>query len=771
MNRSRSSSASSLAFLIVSVVAAFSFAGPAQAQSDPAVPGVVRVSGSVRHTPGQVALTFALLAGDEGGTTLWSETQTVVVDALGRFSVLLGSATSGGIPPAVFAAIGARWLAVRAEGEAEECAPRIALVSVPFALKAADATTIGGKPLSAFVLAGSRNGTGADGLTYVDAQTLGGAAAGGASSASSGSIGHLGVFTDSTSLGNSILFQTLAGRLGIGTTAPSAPFHSIGSEVPGSFFDVFSGSTSTVLGALPVVNRAARGTAAAPSAVQTDDILGGVAVRAFGATTWSGGRGQVMFRAAENWTDTANGTYMLFGTTSLGGSTWSERVRVTSEGKMGIGTSTPTQMLSVAGAVESTSGGFKFPDGTTQTTALSLGANSFSATQTITSGNLVLPGTNGASNGVVMLGGQTFLHAYGAGTTTNTFLGRSAGSFAATGTDLTGVGYEALTANSYGDFNTAVGSQALVDNTSGSANTAVGKGALQAMTVGWYNTAVGYNAMPAATSPFYNTAIGRDALKVTTTGQYNTSVGSGSLNEVTTGGNNTAIGATAGSNILTGSYNTFLGYGSHADSTTPALTNATAIGAMANVAADNAIVLGGVSGTTYAVKVGIGSIAPDTTLQVVGDIKVGTSGTNGCLKNFAGTGLIGTCSSDLRLKTDIHPFESVLPRVAQLQPVHFAWRSSEFPSYHFGDGVNAGLIAQDVERVFPEMVALDEHGLKMVNYAELPYLTLQAVKELYVESQAKTEAVRALQAENATLRALLADLAKRMDRLAPPSQK
>ena len=45
-----------------------------------------------------------------------------------------------------------------------------------------------------------------------------------------------------------------------------------------------------------------------------------------------------------------------------------------------------------------------------------------------------------------------------------------------------------------------------------------------------------------------------------------------------------------------------------------------------------------------------------TSLQVFGDIRVGTSGTNGCLKNFAGTGIIGTCSSDRRLKKNITPF-------------------------------------------------------------------------------------------------------------------
>ena len=63
-------------------------------------------------------------------------------------------------------------------------------------------------------------------------------------------------------------------------------------------------------------------------------------------------------------------------------------------------------------------------------------------------------------------------------------------------------------------------------------------------------------------------------------------------------------------------------------------------------------------------NVGIGTFNAIPTiadkLQVFGDIRVGTTGTNGCVKNFAGTGLIGTCSSDRRFKKDITPFAPML---------------------------------------------------------------------------------------------------------------
>jgi hypothetical protein len=168
-------------------------------------------------------------------------------------------------------------------------------------------------------------------------------------------------------------------------------------------------------------------------------------------------------------------------------------------------------------------------------------------------------------------------------------------------------------------------------------------------------------------------------------------------------------------------------------------------------------------------NVGVGIAGPATKLQVVGDIRVGTSGTNGCLQNFAGTALTGSCSSDARLKTNITPFAPVLSKVVQLQPVHYHWRSQEFPDYHFGDALNSGLIAQEVEKVFPEMVSVDAHGYKTVNYSELPYLLLGAVRELKAENDAlqaklSTESDR-LKAENDILQARQAKFSAQAEQL------
>ena len=345
---------------------------PAGLPASRPVPSTVRFAGTLPAGGGAILVTFALYEEAVGGEPLWEETQEVSADASGRYAVLLGASRPGGLL-AAFADGAPRWLGVRpAEGPEQ---PRVCLVSVPYALRAADADTIAGRPISSFVLAGDRTGVGPDGLTYVDTRVLsaglvtggtgvagpprrwsaparqarpplvGSGVAGGA-----GTANYIGMFTDTTNLGNSVIYQTPSGSVGVNTLAPNSAFHVAAAAAPAMYVDVFNNS----LGALPVVYRAARGTPAAPSAVQTNDILGGLAVRGYGATTFSAGRGQVMFKAAENWTDEANGTYLQFTTTPIGSGAWAERMRIDPAGNVGIGTATPRQKLSVAGTVEST---------------------------------------------------------------------------------------------------------------------------------------------------------------------------------------------------------------------------------------------------------------------------------------------------------------------------------------------------------------------------------------------------------------------------------
>ncbi len=297
---------------------------------------LVPVSGTLTDaggTPlaGAQTVTFALFDEMERGTLLWSEAQTVTADDRGRYVAYLGAVVA--LPLEIFRAEQARWLQVSVAGRD---LPRVMLVAVPYALKAADAETVGGKPASAFVLANEPT-AGAKATLSAASSTI-------EPLVTAGTPGRLAVFTTATDLGDSVVFQTGA-NIGVGTGAPAAPFHVAASETPGAFIDVYSNA----LGALPLVSRAARGTVFAPLPVQTNDILGGLAVRGYAPSGFTGGKGQIMFRAAENWTDSANGTLLQFSTTPIGSTTFAERMRITPDGKVVIGTTVPSARLTAIG--------------------------------------------------------------------------------------------------------------------------------------------------------------------------------------------------------------------------------------------------------------------------------------------------------------------------------------------------------------------------------------------------------------------------------------
>ncbi len=155
--------------------------------------------------------------------------------------------------------------------------------------------------------------------------------------------------------------------------------------------------------------------------------------------------------------------------------------------------------------------------------------------------------------------------------------------------------------------------------------------------------------------------------------------------------------------------------------------------------ANNALIkLAGLSGQDSFINTGNLGIGTNTALtdklHIFGDVRIGTTGTDGCLKRFDGTALAGTCSSDERFKKDIKPIENVLDKLSKLRPVTFRMKSDEFPEYAFGSGMSYGLIAQEVEQLFPDLVETDKNGYKMVKYGpELTMLALSGIRELYSE--------------------------------------
>ena len=187
-----------------------------------AVPRLVKFSGKAidqdKAVTGLAGITFAIYREQAGGSPLWLETQNVQPDSKGNYTVQLGATTAEGLPQELFTSGEARWLGVRINGGEE--LPRVLLMSVPYALKAADAQTLGGLPASAFMLAAPALAENSSSSTPSPPADLSTAAVSG-----TGTTDFLPLWTNSSgALGNSVLFQSgtgAAAKTGVNTTSPA----------------------------------------------------------------------------------------------------------------------------------------------------------------------------------------------------------------------------------------------------------------------------------------------------------------------------------------------------------------------------------------------------------------------------------------------------------------------------------------------------------------------------------------------------------------------
>ena len=200
------------------------------------VPRVVRIDGQfvpangLPPSPVEV-VTLSLYASESSETSLWEETQDVRLDAQGRYAIFLGATRAEGLPVSLLVPDEARWLGMRfaRPGEGEQA--RVLLTSVPYALRASDADTLGGLPPSAFLRAdGTKEGA--------PLTTAGGASSKATHapdpSTSTGTANYIGKFTNAVDLTSSALFD-IGGRVGLGTTAPLDFLHSKFTDTTGSF--------------------------------------------------------------------------------------------------------------------------------------------------------------------------------------------------------------------------------------------------------------------------------------------------------------------------------------------------------------------------------------------------------------------------------------------------------------------------------------------------------------------------------------------------------
>jgi hypothetical protein len=236
----------------------------------------------------------------------------------------------------------------------------------------------------------------------------------------------------------------------------------------------------------------------------------------------------------------------------------------------------------------------------------------------------------------------------------------------------TAVGAAALLLNTTGNFNTAVGASALFNNVDGGANIALGSSALAANINGNGNVAVGVSAL-ATNEASDNTAVGNQALRDNTVGHDNAAVGVFALATNHFGNGNTAIGQGAGQNI-TGNSNICIGQG-----------------------------IFGVAGDNNTIR--IGDNLPNGSACYIGGIFAElVVGGDTVICNSAGK--VGTGTSSKRFKEAIKPMDKASEVLLALTPVTFRYKKELDPT-----GMpQFGLVAEDVEKVSPNLVVHDKDG-------------------------------------------------------------
>jgi hypothetical protein len=331
----------------------------------------------------------------------------------------------------------------------------------------------------------------------------------------------------------------------------------------------------------------------------------------------------------------------------------------------------------------------------------------------------------------------------------NTAVGSGALEFNTTGELNSALGYDALKKNTTGIRNTAIGVNALVDNTTGNDNTATGFGALLRNTTGSNNTATGWYALALNTTGADNTAVGYTALYPNTTGTKNTAVGQGALKNNSTGNENSALGEGTLANNTTGQYNSAFGreslHNSNGDNNTAigwragfqTGSNNTSVGYMAGYAAGTKNTAIGASAdfaanVTDATAIGYGARANGNNASAIGNGAVAAANTIR-LGNTAVTSIGGqvawTAASDSRIKKNIVNSTYGLATVLKLRPVEYNLTSNDLKQ--------VGFIAQEVQKLVPEVVTGKEGDLSKGEILGITYSNLVPVLTKAIQEQQK----------------------------------
>jgi hypothetical protein len=344
-------------------------------------------------------------------------------------------------------------------------------------------------------------------------------------------------------------------------------------------------------------------------------------------------------------------------------------------------------------------------------------------------------------------------------------LGIWSGNDVSDNSDNTGMGTNALHSLTAGQANTGSGFQTLINNTTGNWNTASGTAALYFNQTGNYNTAIGGEALEFNSSS-NNTAAGYLALNNNSSGSNNTAVGyqalqssfDDSLGALGSGSNNTAIGSGALFSYTSGSNNTASGWGALQSNTSG--SNNIAIGQQAGfnlTTGSNNIDIGnvGLAGESNTIRIGTRGTQKATVIAGIYGTPV-----SGAAVVVSSTGRLGVTVSSERYKTAISPMGSNTANLRQLRPVTFHLKTDPTGALQYG------LIAEEVARVYPDLVIRNEAGrIDGVRYDELAPMLLNEVQLQQRKIAAQDEHTAVQDAKIGQLMMQLAEMHAALDKL------
>ena len=286
---------------------------------------------------------------------------------------------------------------------------------------------------------------------------------------------------------------------------------------------------------------------------------------------------------------------------------------------------------------------------------------------------------------------------------------------------VTAFGYRAGASNREGNYNTVVGADAGY-SLNEDHNTIVGALSMSANSLGARNTTVGSQSLTKTSSGNDNTVIGALSMRMADSqkpgfNEGNTAMGSQALGKIKRGNSNTAVGFKAGYNNGLGSGNVYIG---------------AYAGPNKRKTENNKLYI---------------SNSPQSHL-ITGDFSSRGVTINGSLNSTQGI----SESSDVRLKKDIDPITLGLDAVLQLEGKTFKWSDESL-----SQETHIGLIAQDVEKVIPELVTEDENGFKAIAYAKLTTILIEAIKDQQGQMTVQQDQIAALEKENTQLKTIMAE--------------